>query len=103
MMERGTLHKTFEYYDHAQQDQCVELRIHFTFRHGCKAQIFGPAEGCYPAESAEWDFASAEREAAPGKWEHLAKGEWLESWCRAALENAEECDLIEALPDRGDD
>lgn len=99
-MERGTIYLTFEYVDHARNDQSVELRVHFTYSPGCEAQTYGPAERCYPAEAAEWEFDHAERETMPGVWERLLTGEWLEGWCRDALENAEECDLVAGLPNR---
>jgi hypothetical protein len=102
MMERGTLYRTFEYVDHAQNNECVEVRIHFTYSPGCEAQTSGPAERCHPAEAAEWEYDSAQREGPPGSWKGLHPGEWLEEWCRDTLENTEECDITAALPDPED-
>lgn len=114
-MMRGAIERTFEYYDRLLTLQCVEVRIHFTFTPGCEAQTSGPAELCYPAEPAEWEFDYAERERQPFEvrptdfpgmqqdWVRLLDGEWLEGWCRDVLCYTEECDLIEALPDRGPD
>lgn len=98
-MIRGALDRTFEYYDREQNAQSIEVRIHFIFRPGCEAQTYGPAERCYPAEPAEWEFDYAEREGGG----RLLVGEWLEDWCRDVLEHTEESALTDALPGCGMD
>jgi hypothetical protein len=54
-----------------------------------------------PPDGAEWEFVSAERQdKATGRWLPLLNGEWLETGCRAALDAADEYQVIEALTER---
>lgn len=99
----GTLYRTFEFLDHKQIDRSVETRITFTFRRGDPGKYYGEPGDCYPAEPAEWEFDHAEREIAPRNWVRLLAGEWLEDWCKAALSEAEEYEICDAVPERDPD
>ena len=38
----------------AVRDDCeTEITVEFAIRGGCEAQVYGPAENCYPAEAPE--------------------------------------------------
>lgn len=99
-MTHAYLYRTFEYIDHAGSMLDVELRITFNYSPGRPAKIYGDPSNCYPAEPAEREYIRAERETAAGKWVPIADTEWLNEWCVAALEAADEDDLVRALPER---
>lgn len=99
-MTHAYLYRTFEYVDHASNGANIEVRITFNYSPGRPAKIYGDPSNCYPAEPAEREYVSAERESVAGKWVQLVDGEWLDEWCVAVLEAADEDDLVRALPER---
>jgi hypothetical protein len=91
----GYLYRTFEYVEPCGDMAHIELRILFSFTAGTAGVCFGPPDVCHPPEPAEWEFIHAEREFA-GKWRTLFDGEWLSDWCFAALDAADEDDIVAA-------
>ena len=100
MSIKGMLFYTFEYDTCGKYDPgFVELQVHFAFRPGCEAQIYGDPSKCYPAESygVDYDYAeiAVERD---GKeiFERLKPGEWLDEWCQSWLASLDEAHLAYA-------
>lgn len=102
-MTSAYLNRTFEYIDPAHNDTNIEIRITFNYRAGHPAQTYGDPENCYPAGGPEREYISAERETTPGQWVPIADAEWLNEWCVAAFDAADDDDLIQALPERDAD
>ena len=100
-MTRAYLYRTFEFVDPARNDANIEVRITFNYSPGRTAR-HPTKDDLWTLEPSEREYIRAERETTPNKWVPIIDREWLHGWCIAALEAADEDDLVRALPDRED-
>lgn len=100
-MTSAYLYQKFEYIDHTRNDANIEVRITFNWYPGQPERIHYN-EHDHPATSAQREYVTAEREVADGGWVPIADTEWLNEWCIAAFEAADDDELVRALPERED-
>lgn len=82
---KSFIEHTFEYVDWNGDSDTVECRVHFTYRRGSPAILWG--DNAHPGDPPEVEFDYAEREhwvdGTKRVWNRLKTGEWLEEHCSA--------------------
>lgn len=99
----GTRHFALEYYVRGKEDlACVEVLVTYNFRPGSDDH-YSPLHGWSPGGSAEWEFDKAERLLPDGTYVPLMPNEWLSDWADEQLKACDLDDVVQGLPERGED
>lgn len=99
----GSRHFALEYYTKGSEDLITtEVLVTYTFRPGSDDH-YSRVYGWSPGDTPEWEFEKAELLLPDGKYKPLLPNEWLSDWADEQLKKCDLDDIVQGLPERGED